>query len=124
MIYDKPSLTFDEQAELLLSRGLIADGKELVDLLKVVNYYRFSGYLYTFRNFNSEPDSFINNTKLADVLEIYEFDKSLRFLLFEGLKRIEVCFKTRLAYFFLQVLGKVGSAIVSFGSVGHVFCRG
>ncbi len=108
MIYDKPSLTFDEQAELLLSRGLIAEKSELIDLLRVVNYYRFSGYLYTFRDFRFETGFFLSNTKLTDVLKIYEFDKELRFLLFEGLKRIEICFKTKLAYHFSQKYGAFG----------------
>lgn len=48
--YSKPAFTFEQQADLLQSRGLIADRQELIEKLKVVSYYRLSGYLHPFRN--------------------------------------------------------------------------
>jgi len=53
--YKKHPLSFGEQAELLISRGLIADRNILIKILKNVNYHRLSGYLYPFRN---NDDSF------------------------------------------------------------------
>jgi len=51
MKYTKPALSFVEQAQRLLDRGLIAPDKEtLVRLLSVVNYYRLSAYWYPFRH--------------------------------------------------------------------------
>jgi abortive infection bacteriophage resistance protein len=44
MNYQKPHLTFEQQADLLLSRGMKADKQELVEKLRAVNYYRISGY--------------------------------------------------------------------------------
>jgi abortive infection bacteriophage resistance protein len=44
MRYTKPPLTFAQQADLLLSRGMIGDRALLIDRLSVVNYYRLSGY--------------------------------------------------------------------------------
>ena len=52
MQYTKPALTFEEQADLLLSRGLLGDKDELVSILSRVNYYRLSGYLFPFRDKN------------------------------------------------------------------------
>jgi abortive infection bacteriophage resistance protein len=49
MEYKKPALTYEEQADLLLSRGLIAERSFLIEKLRSVNYYRLSGYLYPFR---------------------------------------------------------------------------
>ncbi|HAH32952.1 MAG TPA: hypothetical protein DCL44_11635 [Elusimicrobia bacterium] len=40
MKYDKGPLSFEEQAERLISRGLIADKTLLVSRLKNVNYYK------------------------------------------------------------------------------------
>lgn len=40
MKYDKPPLTFDQQADQLIKRGLIVDKTFLIDRLKNVNYYR------------------------------------------------------------------------------------
>lgn len=50
MKYNKPPLTFEAQADLLLKRGLISDKKLLIERLKNVSYYRLSGYLYPYRN--------------------------------------------------------------------------
>jgi len=42
--YDLPknALTVEQQADQLIARGLVADRKELMGRLTVVNYYRFS----------------------------------------------------------------------------------
>jgi hypothetical protein len=53
MKYTKPSLTFSEQADQLLSRGMVtADRETLITHLGNVSYYRLSAYWYPFR----EPD--------------------------------------------------------------------
>ncbi len=103
MKYSKKPLTLEQQAELLLKRGLLADKNSLVKILSSINYYRLSGYLYPFRERGSS--FFVKNTKLEDIIEIYDFDKSLRFLLFEGLKKIEIYFKTKVAYTFSHRYG-------------------
>jgi abortive infection bacteriophage resistance protein len=40
MQYNKPPLTYEQQADLLISRGLIADKFDLISKLKEVNYSR------------------------------------------------------------------------------------
>ena len=65
MIYAKKALTLEQQADLLLARGLVADRDELIQRLKVVNYYRLSGYLHPFR----QPDnSYLPGTTLETSL--------------------------------------------------------
>ena len=50
MKYTKRPLDFSQQADLLLSRGLGEVSKaDLVLFLQTVNYYRLSGYFYTFK---------------------------------------------------------------------------
>ena len=49
MKYDKPPLSFEEQSDLLIKRGLVVDRAFLIERLKDVNYYRLSGYLYPYR---------------------------------------------------------------------------
>ncbi len=44
MQYSKPPLTFPEQADLLLSRGLTGDKDVIISRLRAVSYYRLSGY--------------------------------------------------------------------------------
>jgi abortive infection bacteriophage resistance protein len=88
MNYTKPALNFLQQAQLLISRGLIADESELKTFLSQVNYYRFSGYLYPFRV--SASDDFVPGTTFDQVKEIYYFDQDLRSLTFSAIGIIEI----------------------------------
>lgn len=45
MHYSKPPLTYEQQADQLLSRGLVADEQTLVNRLRAVIYYRARGAL-------------------------------------------------------------------------------
>ncbi len=97
MKYTKPPLTFPEQADLLLSRGLQADRDDLIQKLQVVNYYRLSGYLYPFR----EPDdTYRPGTTLEIVWSRYTFDRQLRLMVMDAIEWIEVAIRTQLAYHF------------------------
>ena len=103
MKYSKEPLTIEQQADLLLQRGLQADKKNLVKILSSINYYRLSGYLYPYKD--AETKAFKENTNLEDVMKVYDFDRRLRFLLFEGVKKVEIFFKTKVAYSFSHEYG-------------------
>ncbi len=49
MKYTKPALTFEQQADQLIARGLRADRDQLVKRLEATSYFRLSGYLHSFR---------------------------------------------------------------------------
>jgi hypothetical protein len=53
MKYTKPALSLVEQADLLISRGMLGDREQIIRQLSAVNYYRLSGYWHTFRLPNS-----------------------------------------------------------------------
>jgi len=106
MKYTKHALSFEEQAELLLSRGLIADRTDLISKLKSVNYYRLSGYLYPFKQPNSE--NYKDGTKFTEVWNRYRFDRKLRFLVLDGIERIEVALKTDIVFEFSRINGPFG----------------
>ena len=71
MKYNKSSLTFEQQADLIISRGLIVDDKEtLVNILHSVNYYRLSAYWYPcdfivqiYRNTDRSNEEFVKHFK-------------------------------------------------------------
>lgn len=88
MKYTKSPLTFKQQAERLIDRGLEADASELEDFLSQVNYYRFTGYLYPFRLFNQ--DTFVSGTTFDFVKQIYDFDSELRLLTLAAIEVIDV----------------------------------
>ena len=97
MEYKKSPLTFEQQADLLISRGLQADRAQLISSLKSVNYYRLTGYLYPFR---MADDTFKPGTTLEMVWRRYSFDRRLRVLVMDAIERVEVAVRTQLVYHF------------------------
>lgn len=97
MRYDKPAKTLQEQAEILLSRGLVADKDRLIAVLGQINYYRLSTYLYTYRD---GSDAFVPGTRLEHIIRLYEFDHTLRMLLLDAIEGVEILVRTNLAYHF------------------------
>lgn len=106
----KPSLTWDEQVALLVSRGLVVDDEaECRAFLQATNYYRFSGYA---RYFQQAPDQgndmFRPGTTFGEIKDIYEGDEALRAMLVEPLERIELLLRTRTAYVIAHTKGPYG----------------
>jgi abortive infection bacteriophage resistance protein len=104
----KTAKTFHEQADLLLSRGMVADRDLLISRLSEVNYYRLSAYWYPFRN--SSNDHLQPGTSFDTVWDRYVFDRQLRVLTMDAVERAEVSIRTRL----------VNTFCLQHGAVGHV----
>lgn len=102
--YTKQPLTFEQQADQLLSRGMVGDRATMIDRLSTVNYYRLSAYWYTFRiphgNEQLKP-----GTHFDHVWDRYVFDRKLRILVMEAVERIEVAIRTQLAYYHSHAFG-------------------
>lgn len=96
MRYAKPPLTFEDQAQILLDRGMAGDKAVMVSRLRVVNYYRLSGYWFPFRQFPN--DSFSPGTTFDYVWYRYVFDRRLRLVVMDAVERVEVCLRTSLSY--------------------------
>jgi len=98
MKYSKPALTREQQADLLISRGMISDRDHIISQLSAVNYYRLSGCWHTFRLPMSHD--FSPNTTFEKVWTRYVFDRRLRLCVMDALERLEVYFRGQLAYHF------------------------
>ena len=73
--YTKAPFTYQQQLELLESRGLSGgDSQEAVKFLKQVNYYRFSAYCVPFQN---PRDTFIPGTTFEKIIELYSWEQGL-----------------------------------------------
>lgn len=94
--------SFRDQVTILESRGMIFEDKAKAEyILSQVNYYRLSGYWYSFRTQLTDitrSDEFIVNTRFEDVLNIYGFDKQLRLLCLQALENIEMSLRTNIAH--------------------------
>lgn len=87
MKYTQPALSFEQQADRLLQRGLQADRARLIETLSRVSYYRLSAYWHPFR----QPDeTFAPGTTLEKVWRRYTFDRQLRLLVMDAIERVEI----------------------------------
>jgi abortive infection bacteriophage resistance protein len=106
MRYQEPPLTFQQQCEILRSRGLIiADEPAVINTLQNINYYRLSAY---FSPFQTQKDAFNTGTTLDDILSLYEFDSRLSLLLAEAFARVEISIRTQIAYRLSHQYGPFG----------------
>lgn len=96
MKYSKPPLTFEDQADLLISRGMTGDRNDIISRLSAVNYYRLSGYWHTFRKLPEQM--FRDGTTFEKVWKRYAFDRHLRLLVMDAVERVEIAIRTQLAY--------------------------
>lgn len=111
--YKKPYLTFEQQLELLKSRGLeVTDDSAALEYLRRLGYYRLSGYWYPLRQLlplagqqtksirPRRTDEFMPSSRFQDVVALYVFDKKLRLLILDAIERVEVAFRVDIAYLF------------------------
>lgn len=108
MRYQKPHLSLDQQLELLHERGLlISNSDESRCALAEIGYYRLAAYLYPFRKpkpkdlrttkWNYRFDEFEPSSTFENAIAIYEFDRRLRHVLFEGLELLEIGLRSRIS---------------------------
>jgi len=91
----KPPLTFKEQLLKLQERGLEIDDEGIaLEKLRMCNYYRLSAYTLHLK----ENDIFMPGTTFKQIARLYDFDTHLRNLLLPMLERIEIAFRTHVAY--------------------------
>lgn len=98
MKYNKPPTTFDEQIQLLESRGMkVPDPEKARHYLSHLNYYRIGAYWLPFES-DHGTHQFEEATNFDDVLNLYVFDRELRLLVMDAIERVEVSLRTQWAY--------------------------
>jgi|LGOV01.1.fsa_nt_gb abortive infection bacteriophage resistance protein len=101
----KPALSFEEQLNLLIERGLkCSDRENALDILSRVNYYKLSGYSLHFR----EKDIFQDGIFFEDIYALYVFDKRISSMLMDLIETVEVSIKTKIAYYIAREISPIG----------------
>jgi len=96
--FSKPALTYEQQVQLLRSRGLvIADETAARHCLAHHNYYRLSAFRFPFSD-PSDSHRFLPGTTFEQLWDLYCFDRALRDLVNRSAKRAEVSSRSRIAY--------------------------
>ena len=112
----KPFKTFQQQAQLLLSRGMTSASthsdqhlaEQIAKDLSFINYYRMSAYWYAYRKKTADgkyTNQFKSNTYWETIRNLYMFDRRLRSILFDAISRIEIALRTQLAHHWAKDTG-------------------
>ena len=110
----KPFLTYDEQVEKLVNEKhlKITDPAYAKAILKNIGYFSLiGGYKTPF--INPMTRIYQNNVSFEDVLALYQFDLSLRELVFKYLCQIECKIRQLVSYAFCSKHGERQSAYLN-----------
>jgi hypothetical protein len=89
MKFIKPALSFEAQAQLLASRGLlISDLVSATAFLTHVNYYRLAGYVLPFE-IDHASHQIRPGTHFEQVAQLYLFDRELRSLVLDAIEKLK-----------------------------------
>lgn len=94
----KPARTIQEQIALLQSRNMafrnVADAPHF---LANISYYRLKGYWWEMQD-DFVNHHFKNGSYFEDAIDLYNFDRHFRLIVFNAIERIEVALRTKLIY--------------------------
>lgn len=94
----KPARTIQDQIALLQSRNLtFRNVTDAPHYLANISYYRLKGYWWEMQ------DDFVNhhfksNSYFEDAIDLYNFDRHFRIIVFNAIERIEISLRTKLIY--------------------------
>ena len=108
--YTKPALPIADQIDKLIDLGMTIDDRALAEhCLQHISYYRLSAYWLPFEYSKDAPGPrFKPGTSIEDVIELYDFDRKLRLLMFDAIERVEVAVRGSWAYQMAMLGGAFG----------------
>lgn len=94
----KPSKSIKEQIALLQSRDMqFKDVNDAPHFLNNISYYRLKGYWWELQD-DKVNHHFAPNSYFEDVIDLYNFDRHFRLVVFNAIERIEIALRTKLIY--------------------------
>lgn len=105
MKYNKQPVDISVQLVLLKERGLVIKDECLaLKQLASISYFRLANYWRTFET-EETKHLFASGTQLDDIIDLYNFDKELRSIIFVAIQDIEIALRTRIIHYFSMVHG-------------------
>lgn len=94
----KPPRKISDQILLLEERGMqFLNIENANHFLITISYYRLKGYWWEMQD-DCKNHHFYTGSLFEDVIDLYNFDRNLRLLVFNGIERIEIALRTKLIY--------------------------
>lgn len=91
-----PPLTIEKQIELLQEKGLQIISKDnSAHWLSNVSYFRLKQYSNKFKN--AQTRNFVPNIDFDQLIDLYLFDRDLKFILFDAIETVEISFRTSIS---------------------------
>lgn len=102
---DKPFLTYEQQIQKLVDKGLsITDYEAATALLKKHSYFALiSGYK---KPFKTKKGFYKPHSSLKDIYSLYIFDDTLRAIIFRNILKVEKHIKSLISYSFCETYGE------------------
>lgn len=90
--------TIPEQIQLLQSRGMLFRNIDNAPhFLANISYYRLKGYWWEMQD-DKVNHHFAPHSYFEDVIDLYNFDRHFRLIVFNAIERIEIALRTKLIY--------------------------
>jgi len=101
----KPAYSLTDQIALLKQRGMLFRNEVLANhFLGNISYYRLKGYWWDMQD-DSSLHTLKPNTYFEDIIDLYNFDRHLRLILFDAIERIEIALRTKMIYHLAMTYG-------------------
>ena len=98
MRYSKHPLDYPEILKLLKSRGLIIRNEtKAIECLKIVSYFRLDNYFHPMES-DKIRHIFKPNSYFENAVDLYEFDRDLRELIFTAIQAIEIALRSKMIH--------------------------
>lgn len=99
MNYTKSPLSIPEQIQRLKNRGLSFNQEDkAAHYLSNISYYRLRAYTYPFQDNNNTEHPFTRQLDFDEIIDLYVFDRRLRFIVFNALEKVEIALRTKIIY--------------------------
>src|SRR5690606_31450589 len=90
--------TIQEQIDLLKSRDMLfRDEAHAPHFLANISYYRLKGYWWEMQD-DKINHHFASGSYFEDVIDLYNFDRHFRLIVFNAIERIEIALRTKMIY--------------------------
>lgn len=98
--------TIPDQIQLLQSRDMLfRDIRNAPHFLANISYYRLKGYWWEMQD-DKVNHHFAPHSYFEDVIDLYNFDRHFRLLVFNAIERIEIALRTKLIYHLALLCGE------------------